>query len=446
MATIVELPRLSDTMEEGVVAEWRIQVGDKVKRGQVIADIETDKATMEFESFESGVVLDLVAKPGEMLPIGAPIAVFGEQGEDPKAALEAHGGPQGKAPEAPREPESGAPPEAKREGAESAAESKAPAAKAPSTPAPSPAKPAAAPVQRADDGRIPASPVARKIAHEHGLALADIAGSGPHGRIIKTDVEKAVAGGGTARPAGQHSSETDVFGRPYLRHEDEVKAPTLMRKTIAKRMVQSQQQIPHFYLTIEVEMNEAARLRSQINLAAEGTKVSFNDMVVAAAAHALRAHPECNASWSDSGVVSHGNIDVGVAVAIEGGLVVPVVKNAEQKNVVAISREVRSLGKRAKNKQLRPEEMTGSSFSVSNLGMFGITEFAAMVNPGEGAILAVGEVADGPAVRDGQLVVRKLMRCTLSCDHRVIDGAMGARFLATFKTLLEAPMRLFAIG
>ncbi len=444
MATIVELPRLSDTMEEGVVAAWRIAVGDKVKRGQVIAEIETDKATMEFESFDAGVVLKLVADTGAVLPIGAPIAVFGKEGEDPSEALAAHGGGAsgGDKPAAPRDER--APAEVAK--AESAEAAPAPAKAAPEKAAPAKAAPAKAAPQSSADERIPASPIARRLARESGLSLSQIQGSGPHGRVVKADVEAAAAGGSGQLAGGSFSSETDVFGRPYISREDQIAAPTLMRRTIAKRMVQSQQQIPHFYLTIEVEMNAAAKLRSELNASVDGTKVSFNDLVIAAAAAALRKHPECNVSWSEEGAVMHGDIDIGMAVAVEGGLVVPVIRNAEQKSLVALSRETRNLGKRAKDKKLDPKEMTGSSFSVSNLGMFGIDEFAAMVNPGEGAILAVGAVADGPAVREGELVIRKLMRATLSCDHRVIDGAMGAKFLATFKALLEQPMRLFAAG
>jgi pyruvate dehydrogenase E2 component (dihydrolipoamide acetyltransferase) len=443
MATIVELPRLSDTMEEGVVAEWRVKVGDKIKRGQVIADIETDKATMEFESFDAGIVLELVAKPGEVLPIGSPIAVFGKKGENAAEALSSHGGASaGKKPEAPRESASPAP---------------APVPVPASTPtASAAATPAAAPVAAAvEDGRIPASPIARKLAREAGIPLSAISGTGPHGRVVKSDVEAAAKGGGSASTGGagavlaapsSFSSEVDAFGRPYAKRADTPQTLTLMRRTISKRMVQSQQQVPHFYVTIEIEMDEAAKLRQQLNLAVDGTKVSFNDLVVAAAAAALRVHPEVNAHWTDAGIVHYGNIDIGMAVAVDGGLIVPVVRNAEQKSLPALSRETRSLGKRAKTKSLKPEEMSGSTFSVSNLGMFGVHEFSAMVNPGEGAILAVGAVADGPAVRDGELVVRKLMRATLSCDHRVVDGALGARYLQTLKTILEQPMRLFAIG
>ena len=444
MATIVELPRLSDTMEEGVVAEWRIAVGDKVKRGQVIADIETDKATMEFESFDAGVVLELVANPGDVLPIGAPIAVFGKQGEDAKEALAKHGGPSaGKKPEAPRDT------------AAAPAPALAPAATPEAAPAAAPVPAAPAPVAAIPgaDGRIPASPVARKLAREAGLPLSAIAGSGPHGRVVKSDVEAAAKGGvpvakaAAAVTPSAYSSELDVFGRPYAKRADEPQKLSLMRRTIAKRMVQSQQQVPHFYLTIAVEMDEAARVRKEMNLAVSGTKVSFNDMVILAAALALREHPNVNAFWTDGvGITHYGNIDVGMAVAVDNGLIVPVVRNTEQKTLAAISRETRSLGKRAKDGTLKPEEMTGSTFSVSNLGMFGIEEFSAMVNPGEGAILAVGAVAEQPVVANGELVIRKVMKATLSCDHRVVDGAMGAKYLATFKTILEQPMRLFALG
>jgi pyruvate dehydrogenase E2 component (dihydrolipoamide acetyltransferase) len=424
-------------MEEGVVAEWRVAVGDKVKRGQVIADIETDKATMEFESFDKGTVLALVAEPGTTLPIGAPIAVLGKPGEDPApalAAFEAEAGPILQAteahPAAPAEPE---PPPTT-------------GASAPGDAVFESSSQSATPVLTRDDGRIPASPIARRLAREAGLELGQIRGSGPHGRVVKSDVDAAIAAGpGAGAPASAaFSSDTDEFGRPYVRREDTREKPSLMRRTIAKRMTQSQQQIPQFYATIEIEMDRAAQVRGELNLAVDGTKVSFNDMVVLGVARALMVHPEINATWIDGERVMRGNIDVGMAVAVSGGLVVPVVRNTEQKTLAAISRETRALGKKAKDKTLTPDEMTGSTFTVSNLGMFGIKDFVAMVNPGEGAILAVGAVADQAVVRDGEMVVRKMMSVTAACDHRVIDGAMAARFLATLRQILENPMHLFA--
>ncbi len=442
MAVVVELPRLSDTMEEGVVARWLIKEGDKVKRGQVIAEIETDKATMEFESFDSGTVLKLLVAEGSTLALGAPIAVFGAPGDDVDAVLANHGG------------------------AGSAAASAAAAAPAPApvtapappaaAPAPSVAAAAAAPAPEADRVdqepvplRIAASPLARKIAREHGVDLRDVDGSGPRGRVIKQDIDRALASGSSkasarAAAATTLSTDADSYGRPYASRSDTSFPLSQMRKTIVKRMVQSKREAPHFYLTIDVHMDAAAALRSQLNEVISDAKVSFNDLVIAASAKALREHPRVNATYTEQGIIEHGDIHVGMAVAIEDGLLVPVVRHAEQKSLRAISKETRSLGGKAKDKTLRPEEMSGSTFTVSNLGMFGIEEFAAVVNPGEGAILAVGSVREVPVFVSGKLEAHKRMKCTLSCDHRVVDGAVGARFLQTLQGYLEQPMRLFA--
>jgi pyruvate dehydrogenase E2 component (dihydrolipoamide acetyltransferase) len=433
MATVVELPRLSDTMEEGVVAKWRIKEGDKVKRGQVIAEIETDKATMEFESFDQGIVLKLVAEEGETLNLGAPIAVFGKKDEDISQVLEglSKAEPANAAPAEPSEP---------REPAASA-------------PAPSPAADApAAPVESAAqvipfDSRIPASPVARKLAREHGLDLGQIAGSGPHGRVVKADVERAMSEGtgkaGPARGAGSLAADRDEHGRPFVSRENTLVKHSQMRKTIAKRMSVSKPGAPHFYLTMKIRMDAAAEVRKQYNEAVDGTKVSYNDLIVSAVGKALRDHPECNCNYTPEGMVHYGNADVGVAVAVTDGLVVPVVRYADQKSLRQISIEVRDMAGRAKEKKLKPEEMTGSTFTVSNLGMFGIAEFSAVVNPGEGAILAIGAMEDTPVVEEGEVRICKVMTVTLSCDHRAIDGATGAVFLGTVQSYLEQPMKLF---
>ncbi|MCA9683374.1 MAG: 2-oxo acid dehydrogenase subunit E2, partial [Myxococcales bacterium] len=378
------MPRLSDTMEEGVVAKWRIAVGDKVKRGQVIAEIETDKATMEFESFDAGYVLKLVAEEGETLALGAPIAVLGKAGEDPAAALSAHGG--GGAAAAPAE----AP--------EPAAAS--PAVELEAAPAAAEPAPASEPVAiSADDQRIPASPLARRLVREHGLELAAISGTGPHGRVIKADVERAVAEGtgkrapaaaaSGAAAAASYSAELDGWGRPYASHGDEPIKLSQMRKTIARRMTQAKQETPHYYLTVDVDMEKATSFRADYNQAIEasGTKVSFNDLIVKAVARALRAYPAVNVSWNDGKPVRRGDVHVGVAVAVDDGLVVPVVRFADQKSLEAIAVETRGYALRARDKQLRPEEMSGGTFTVSNLGMFGIEEFSAVINPGEPGIL-----------------------------------------------------------
>ena len=478
MATVVELPRLSDTMEEGVIAKWRVKVGDKVKRGQVIADIETDKATMEFESFDSGVVLKLIAAEGDTLPLGAPIAVLGAAGEDPdaaspkpaakgeeKPAAKADGEkPAAKADEKPAAKADGEKPAAKAEDkpeAKAAAQAKGEADREQADAAeskaaegkPAPAAPAA-PAREA--GRVPASPLARKLAREHDLDIGQINGSGPHGRVVKSDVDQAIAAATTttstttstapakAEAAGTATAEVDADGRPYASRPSRTIKLSQMRKTIAKRMGQSKREAPHIYLTVSIAMDRAMAVRAELNLALEGTKVSVNDVIVLACAKALRKHPRVNSSYSENGIVEHGDIHVGVAVSLDDGLVVVPIRHAEQKTLAAISIEARDLATRAKAKTLKPEEMTGSTFTISNLGGLGIESFCAVVNPGETAILAVGATQDEAVVENGQIVARKRMRVTLCSDHRAFDGADSARFLATFKKLLENPMALFS--
>ncbi|MBA3547619.1 MAG: 2-oxo acid dehydrogenase subunit E2 [Nannocystis sp.] len=483
MATVVELPRLSDTMEEGVIAKWRIKVGDKVKRGQVIAEIETDKATMEFESFDSGTVLKLIAAEGETLPIGAAIAVLGAPGEDPDAGAKPAGTPAAGTPPAstPATPkiatkEEGAHGETKPAGEPgSGAEVNAPPPPAPATgseeqvPTDRSQKPAG------DDGRVPASPLARRLAREHDLELGGIQGSGPHGRVVKADVDQAIAagtGGAPQKPApapaaatagapaagaanverpaakvsaapGVPGAEADADGRPYVSRPTKTIKLTQMRKTIVKRMGQSKREAPHIYLTTAIRMDRAMAIRAELNLAVDGTKISVNDLIVLACARALRKHPKVNSNYTEQGILEYGDIHVGVAVALDDGLVVPMIRFADQKTISAISRESRDLGLRAKNKELRPEEMTGSTFTISNLGMLGVESFMAVVNPGESAILAVGATNEEAVVDNGAVVVRKVMRVTLCSDHRAFDGADSARFLQTLKSLLENPMALF---
>ncbi|PRQ02809.1 Dihydrolipoyllysine-residue acetyltransferase component of pyruvate dehydrogenase complex [Enhygromyxa salina] len=446
MATVVELPRLSDTMEEGVVAKWRVALGDKIKRGQVIAEIETDKATMEFESFDSGYVLALVAEEGEPLPIGAAIAVLGKQGEDPKGALESFGG-SGSASAAEVAEQAAA--EAKAD-AEAQAEAAAPEPEPEPAPAPEAAPRVAQPAKAVTidpaDQRIPASPIARRLAREHGLDLASIPGSGPHGRVIKADVERAAAEGtAPARPAavaGELSADTDAWGRPYVSRPDERVRLSQMRKAIARRMTEAKQEVPHYYLTLDVDMERAVVFRSEYNLAIDGTKISFNDLIVKAVARALRDLPAVNSSFAGNEFIRRGDVHVGVAVAVDDGLLVPVLRYADQKSLEVISRETRDFGKRARTKQLRPEEMSGGTFTVSNLGMFGIEEFAAVINPGEPGILAVGAIEPRAVVVDGEVVVRRRMKMTISADHRVTDGAVAAQWLNVVQAYLENPIRL----
>jgi pyruvate dehydrogenase E2 component (dihydrolipoamide acetyltransferase) len=459
MATVVQLPRLSDTMEEGVIAKWRIQVGDKVKRGQVIAEIETDKATMEFESFDAGTVLRLVAPEGETLPVGAPIAVLGQPGEKvDEAAAPGEAGPPaaetGKA-EPASEATAGTPGKAPaagdREGGEAAAQAHAAgAAEAKVEAAPAPARKdrseATGPAAPREAGRVPASPLARRLAREHDLDLGAIPGSGPHGRVVKADVEHAAAAAAKApaKPAAAAAGEADADGRPFVSRPNTTHRLSQMRKTIVKRMGQSKREAPHIYLTVPIVMDRAMAVRAEVNLAVDGTKVSVNDLIVLACARALRRHPKVNSNYTEGGIVEHGDVHVGIAVALDDGLVVPVVRFADQKSLTAISRETRDLGTRAKSKELRPEEMSGSTFTISNLGMLGVEQFAAVINPGESAILAVGATHDEAVVEDGQVVVRKVMRVTLCSDHRAFDGADSAKFLQTLKKLLEGPMAMFA--
>lgn len=446
MAIVVELPRLSDTMEEGVVANWRIALGDKVKRGQVIAEIETDKATMEFESFDSGYVLLLVAEEGETLPLGAPIAVLGKKGEDPQEALAAFGGGSGGGDAAPAP----APEAAADAAASAAADAKAVAE---SAPAAAPSAPAAVEAVHVDpkDRRIPASPVARRLAREHDLELAAITGTGPHGRVVKADVEKAIAEGtgkaAAAPAAGEFSGEVDGWGRPYVSRPDDSVRLSMMRKAIARNMTKAKQETPHYYLTMDVDMEKAFAFRADFNKAVpEGTKISFNDLIVKAVARSLRDFPSVNASFDGDKAIIRGDVNVGIAVAVEDGLVVPVVRYADQKSLEAISRESKALGKSARDKHLRPEDMSGGTFTVSNLGMFGIESFAAVINPGEAGILAVGAIESRPVVVDGELVIRKRMKMTISADHRVTDGAVAAQWLTKVRGYLENPLKMLTDG
>jgi len=465
MATIVQLPRLSDTMEEGAIAKWHVAPGDKVKRGQVIAEIETDKATMEFESFDAGVVLELVASEGQTLPIGSPIAVLGQPGEDPKAAL-GKGGAPAKA-EAPRKdgaPANEAAEPAKPRRAEGQdisaplepAVAQATGRVAENAPADKPgqavepiAEVRTAPktgngVRTGDGGRVPASPLARRIAHEHGVPLAEIEGSGPHGRVVKADVDKAVAARGTTPERGKGPG---LPMRPSLEAPARADKPlqlSQMRKAIARRMAQANAEIPHFYLTIVVDMDRVAATREELGKALPDAKVSYNDFIVLACARALVAHPEVNAFWNGETIVQRGDVHVGIAVAVDEGLVVPVIRQTDRRSLREIAELARDLGTRARGKKLAPPEMTGSTFTVSNLGMFGVEAFAAVINPGEGAILAVGAILDEPVVKDGSLAIGKRMRMTLACDHRVMDGATGAKFLGTVRTLLEQPIAMLA--
>jgi len=407
MATNVHMEALSPTMEEGQIVRWLKTEGDAVTSGEIIAEIETDKATMELVARGDGILRRILLREGGVAPVGDVIGVIAGADEDIGDFAGA-------------EVETGAAPDAVSVAQPPAIEASAVAAEAPSaTPA--------------SGGRVKASPVAKKLAAEQGVNLATVPGSGPGGRIVKKDVEAAAAGstGSTLPAVTLAGDEPEYIDHPLSQ----------MRKTIAKRLVESIGPVPHFFLTIDVDMGRAIEARASINsmLETEGRRVSLNDMIIRATAAALRKHPECNAHWGGDHVRRFNRVHIGVAVAVEDGLITPIVRNAHLKGIAHIGAEVREMAGRAREKRLKPEEYTGATFSISNLGMFGIREFTAIINPPEAGIIAVGVVEETPVVIDGEVVVRPKMRVTMSCDHRVIDGALGAKFLATLKSMLEEP-------
>ena len=411
---IVTMPRLSDTMTEGTVASWLKKVGDTVKEGDILAEIETDKATMEFESFYAGTLLYIGIKEGESAPIDSLLAIIGPAGTDVNAVLAAAKG--GSAPATAAAP----------------AKAEAPAAAAP-----------AAPAATTTDGRVFASPLAKKIAQDKGINLSEVKGSGENGRIVRKDVERFTP---SAKPAAAASTEKAVAPVAYVPVGEEVTEEvknSQMRKTIAKRLSESKFTAPHYYLTIEVDMENAMASRSQINNLPD-TKVSFNDMVVKACAMALRKHPQVNTSWKGDVTVYNKHVHIGVAVAIEDGLVVPVLKFADNLSLSQIGVLVKDLAGKARNKKLTPAEMDGSTFTVSNLGMFGVEQFTSIINQPNSAILSVGAIVEKPVVKDGQIVVGHTMKLCLACDHRTIDGATGAQFLQTLKAYIENPVTMLA--
>jgi pyruvate dehydrogenase E2 component (dihydrolipoamide acetyltransferase) len=439
MATKVIMPKLSPTMEEGQISRWLKKEGDKVAMGEPLAEIDTDKATMEMQALANGVLRKIVVNEGEAAPLGQLIAIIGEPNEDIASLLsEAPAAPA--APPAKKEAEPAPPPPAAKE------EQPAP----PPPPQPQAAAAAAGSTGNgrqagaAPSGRVIVSPLAARMAAESGLDLRSIQGSGPGGRIVKKDIEAALTQPKPA-PAPQRYPRPVEPGQPLpagapSAYRDE--PATQIRQTIAKRLVTSLGPVPHFFLTTEIEMDRAAEMRKGINALDPDLKISINDIIIKVTAAALIQHPEVNASFQEKFVRYYEHADIGVAVAIEDGLITPVVRAADQKSLSQIAAEVRELAERARSKRLKPEEYTGATFSISNLGMFGIDEFTAVINPPEGAILAVGAMTAKPVVRDNEIVVRQMMRVTMSCDHRVIDGATGAKFLQTFKKILENPLYL----
>ncbi len=507
MAKILDMPKLSPTMEEGVLQSWHKKEGDPVEVDDLLAEVETDKATMEFRAFDKGTLLKILVPPGTVVKLGQAVAVLGNAGEDVSALVEQAGGGGGGAPVPPApetEPAAGEKPgEAGEAAPEEAKPKEAPEPKKaepekaePKKAEPKKAEPAAAvkgagPVTRGSiltrterdaadlaelggggggerngvGGRVLASPYVRKVARERGIDLAGAQGTGDHGRILPADLDELASAGArvaAAKPDAPAQGSKAPLARTSATAlavaglaEPEARPLSPMRKTIARRLTQSKQTVPHFYLTIDVDAEPLAQMRERVNAELAGPngasngaggdkplKVSLNDLLVKAVAGALVRVPECNAQFTEEALLIHRRVDISVAVAIPDGLVTPVLRNADQKSVVAIAREIRDLASRARAKKLRPEEMTDGTFSISNLGMFGIDEFSAVINPPEGAILAIGQTRDVPVVKDGAVVPGKRLSMTLSCDHRVIDGAVGAAFLAELRALLEHPMRI----
>ncbi|MFO8232696.1 MAG: pyruvate dehydrogenase complex dihydrolipoamide acetyltransferase [Longimonas sp.] len=459
MAIKIEMPKLSDTMEEGVLSAWLVDEGEAVSAGDILAQVETDKATMDLEAFDDGILLKKMIDEGEAVPIGQTIAVLGEEDED-ISDLTGDAGGSDDASEADASSDA--------ETASAEAEASQPEPASPETEAPaSPAgdgelaertpEPVPAPTDASGE-RVKASPLARRVAQEHSLDLGTVAGTGPNGRIVRSDVEAAIEqreaapepapetapapsgdGAPTPQPAPAESVKIDVG---Y-----ETESISQMRKAISRRLAQSKFTAPHFYLTIDVDMARAAEVRADLNERAEAqdlARISYNDLITKACALALREHDYVNASYhADEGEIrKYDDVHVGVAVAIDEGLITPVIRNADQKGLTQIAAETRELATKARDRELQPEEYEGATFTTSNLGMFGIEEFTAILNPPNAAILAIGGIRDEPVVEDGEIVPGKRMKVTLSCDHRVVDGAVGAQFLDTVRGYLEDPMTM----
>jgi len=426
---VVTMPRLSDTMTDGTVATWLKKVGDKISEGDILAEIETDKATMEFESFNSGTLLEIGIKEGESAPVDSVLAIIGPEGTDVSGIAEnfKKGG--------------AAPAPAKEEKAETKSEEKSESKEEPKK-----EESKEETIETVSDGkRIFISPLAKKIAEEKKINISQVKGTGENGRIVKSDIENFKPSEAQA-PKEAGKSESGSAVKPFVAtgetSSEEIKN-SQMRKIIAKRLSESAFTAPHFYLTIEVAMDSAMASRNTINSLPD-TKVSFNDMVIKACAMALKKHPKVNSQWKDDVTVINHHINIGVAVAVEDGLVVPVLKFADQLSLTQIGGNVRDVAGRAKNKKLQPAEMEGSTFTVSNLGMFGITEFTSIINQPNSAILSVGAIVEKPVVRNGAIVVGNTMKVTLACDHRTVDGATGAQFLQTLRQYLENPVTMLA--
>ena len=418
MAEVIKMPRMSDTMTEGVIVSWLKKEGDTVKSGDVLAEVETDKATMELESYTDGVLLHIGVKEGSSVSVDGVIAVIGKAGEDWQSAMGSSPAPDAKAAPAELAPSTSVP--VAQAAAPATASSPAPQAHAPETSTPQ------------GDAHTKASPLAKKIAEDRGINISQVSGTGDNGRIVKRDIENYTpsvnqASASTAAPQGGFE---DV-------------ALSQMRKTIARRLAESMFSAPHFYLTMSVNMDRAMDSRKRIN-EFSGEKVSFNDIIIKAVAEALKRHPKVNASWMGDKIRFYNYVNIGVAIAVEEGLVVPVIRNADQKRITVISNEVKASADKAKSKKLQPQDFEGNTFTISNLGMFGIDEFTAIINPPDACILAVGKISETPIVANGEVKIGNIMKMTLSCDHRVVDGATGAQFLQTLKQFLEDPVIILA--
>ena len=450
MAEIVKMPKLSDTMTEGVVAEWHKKVGDEVKSGDLLAEIETDKATMEFESFQDGVLLYRGVEKGEAGAVDSILAILGEKGEDVSELIKGNGASEAKKEDSKKEESKDDSKEEdtkeedskkdtdekdtdekdkKEEDTASAKEEKSVAETKDKSEEDSSEE-----ISRSNsDGRIIASPLAKKLAEEKGIELADVQGSGDGGRIVKKDIESFT-------PRATKAAGVSVAGKESYTEEN----VSQMRKTIAKRLAESKFTAPHFYLTMEIDMENTMSSRKAINEAIKPSKISINDFVIKAASAALKKNPKVNASWLGDKIRYNEHVHIGVAVAVEEGLLVPVIRFADQKSMVKINEEVVDFAEKARTKKLQPKDWEGNTFTVSNLGMFGIEEFTAIINPPDACIMAIGTIVEKPVVKNGQIVVGHTMKVTLSCDHRVVDGAVGSAFLNTFKKYMENPVMMLA--
>lgn len=409
MAEIITMPRLSDTMTEGTVAKWHKKIGDKVSEGDLLAEIETDKATMEFEAFQEGVLLHIGIEEGAGAPVDSILAILGKEGEDISAII------KGEKPAAESK-------EASK--TEEKASSSEPSVKE---------QPEATP-SSTEDSRLKISPLARKLAQDKGIDLQNLAGSGENGRIVKRDIENFKQESKPSAAASASQGSTAPVGANYT--EENLSS---MRKTIAKRLSESKFTAPHFYLTMEINMDKAIEVRKQLNEISD-VKISFNDLVIKSVAVALKKNPKVNSSWLGDRIRYNQDINIGVAVAVEEGLLVPVIRNADSKGLSTIATQVKEFAGKAKDKKLQPSDWEGNTFTISNLGMFGIEEFTAIINPPDACILAVGGIKETPIVKEGAIKIGNIMKVTLSCDHRAVDGAVGSAFLQDLKKILENPL------